>query len=279
MRRIEGGVFSMGAARFYPEERPVRKVEVTSFLIDATPVTNAQFARFVAATGHVTLAERPWTGPEGRQMPPGSAVFHPPRGPVNLADASSWWRHVEGACWRQPSGPGSDIAGLDGHPVVHVVWEDAAAYAAWAGKRLLTEPEWEFAARGGVEGADYAWGNQLAPDGAMLANYWQGEFPHQNLGLDGWERTSPVRSFPANDYGLFDMIGNVWEWTADCWDVGYVNAPADGSARIDGDCTQRVARGAGWSSNARNGRSSNRGNYQAGVPYESVGFRVVRELP
>jgi formylglycine-generating enzyme required for sulfatase activity len=211
MVRIEGGAFSMGSARFYPEERPVRLAQVESFWIDETPVTNAEFSRFVQATGYRTLAER--------LAPAGSAVFVASATPVPALDPRLWWEFRAGACWHRPLGEGSSLAGLEEHPVVHVAHEDAAAYAAWAGKRLPTEAEWEFAARGGLEGADYAWGNELTPDGAMLANYWQGTFPHENLLLDGWERTSPIRSYPANGYGLFDMIGNVWEWTGDAWSL------------------------------------------------------------
>ncbi|WNO53565.1 formylglycine-generating enzyme family protein [Stakelama saccharophila] len=220
MRFIEGGSFTMGSDNFYPEEMPARSVRVDSFWIDETPVTNAEFARFTEATGHVTVAE---TAPDPADYPdmlaemarPGSAVFRKTSGPVDLSDASQWWHYSFGADWRHPLGPGSTIEGLDDHPVVHIAYGDAEAYAAWAGKELPTEAEWEYAARGGLGGKDYAWGDELAPDGAMLANYWQGLFPFANQKLDGWERTSPVKSFPANGFGLYDMIGNVWEWTSD----------------------------------------------------------------
>ena len=220
MIQIPGGTFAMGSEQFYPEEAPVRRVRVDGFRIDAVPVTNAQFARFVAATGHVTFAEIP---PDPRQYPgmlpelahPGSLVFEPTPGPVPLTGGAIWWDYRIGANWRQPLGPGSSIEGLEDHPVVHIAHADAEAYAAWAGKALPTEAEWEWAARGGLERAEYAWGDELAPGGAMLANYWQGPFPHGNSLEDGWLRTSPVRSYPANPYGLYDMIGNVWEWTAD----------------------------------------------------------------
>ena len=217
---IPGGTFAMGSAAFYPEEAPVRTVRVDAFRIDQTPVTNAQFARFVAATGHVTFAEIP---PDPRQYPgmlpelayAGSLVFEPLAGPVPLSGDPAWWDYRLGASGRAPLGPGSSIEGLADHPVVHVAHADAEAYAQWAGKALPTEAEWEWAARGGLEGADYAWGGELAPGGQMLANYWQGPFPHGNSLEDGWLRTSPVRSYPPNGYGLYDMIGNVWEWTAD----------------------------------------------------------------
>lgn len=222
MRLIEGGTFTMGSDRFYPEERPLRRVRVDSFWMDETPVTNRQFAAFVTATGHVTVAEK---APDPADYPgllpemaiAGSLVFRMAAGPVNLSVPANWWAFVPGADWRHPFGEGSNVAGLEDHPVVHVAHADAEAYAHWAGKRLRTEAEWEFAARGGLESADYAWGDELAPDGAMLANYWQGRFPYENLALDGWKRTSPVRSYPPNPYGLFDMIGNVWEWTRDWW--------------------------------------------------------------
>ncbi|WP_423143089.1 formylglycine-generating enzyme family protein [Parablastomonas sp. CN1-191] len=220
MIAVPGGTFVMGSARFYPEEAPPRRVKVGPFQIDASPVTNAQFAAFVRATGHVTTAEIP---PDPRDYPgmppalakPGSLVFHKTAGPVALDDVGQWWRFQLGAEWRHPLGPGSDLAGLDDHPVVHVSWHDAAAFARWAGKDLPTEAEWEYAASGGLDDADYAWGNELAPGGAMLANYWQGLFPFANQCLDGWERTSPVRTFPPNGHGIYDMIGNTWEWTAD----------------------------------------------------------------
>ena len=219
MRRIEGGVFRMGCEHFYPEEQPVHRVRVDSFLIDRTPVTNAEFARFVEATGHVTVAEiapraEDYPGALPEMLQPASLVFIKPDGPVPM-QLGQWWRYVFGADWRHPTGPDSTLEGRADHPVIHVAAADAEAYAAWAGKRLPTEAEWEYAARGGRDGEDYAWGDELAPQGRMLANFWQGQFPFENTAEDGFERTSPVRSFPANGYGLFDMIGNTWEWTSD----------------------------------------------------------------
>ncbi|MBC2653585.1 formylglycine-generating enzyme family protein [Novosphingobium aerophilum] len=222
MIRLEGGEFTMGSLNFYPEEAPLVRVRVNPFWVDETPVTNAQFAEFVAATGHITVAE---VAPDPKDYPgmlpgmdqPGSLVFHKSTVPVGTDDPSRWWSFTFGADWRHPHGPNSSLDGLDDHPVVHVAWSDAAAYAKWAGKALPTEAEWEFAARGGLEGKDFAWGDELAPDGAMMANTWQGLFPFANTMEDGWERTSPVRSFPPNGYGIHDMIGNVWEWTADWW--------------------------------------------------------------
>jgi formylglycine-generating enzyme required for sulfatase activity len=220
MARIEGGAFTMGSDAHYPEEGPAHRVAVDGFWIDRTPVTNRQFRRFAEATGYVTLAERPpdptlYPGIRPGMLKAGSLVFRKPGRPVPADDYTQWWGFTFGAFWRRPKGKGSHLAGLEDHPVVHVAYEDAAAYAAWAGKALPSEAEWEFAARGGLDGKAYAWGDELAPGGRMLANYWQGAFPWQNLATDGYEGTSPVGSFPANGYGLLDMIGNVWEWTED----------------------------------------------------------------
>jgi formylglycine-generating enzyme required for sulfatase activity len=216
---VPDGRFLMGSDDFYPEERPARPESVQGFWIDTYPVTNADFRRFVDATGYTTACERvpdPALYPDADPslLVPGSLVFQMPPGPVSLRDYRSWWAYVPGADWRHPEGPGSAIAGRDDHPVVHVSYEDACAYAAWAGKVLPLEPEWEFAARGGLDGAAYAWGDAVAPDGRAMANIWQGRFPWENLKLDGHAGTSPVDAFPANGFGLYDMIGNVWEWTA-----------------------------------------------------------------
>lgn len=233
MRYLAGGAFLMGCDDFYPEERPVRSVIVSDFWIDEHPVTVAEFRRFVKAMGYVTTAEQP---PEAADYPdadaallvPGSLVFHKTARPVDLSDVRAWWSYVPGASWRAPEGPGSNLNGRDRHPVTHVTYADAEAYAAWAGKQLPTEAEWEFAARGGLEQAVFAWGNAFAPKGKMLANTWQGEFPWQNLLLDGYERTSPVGAFPPNGFGLYDMTGNVWEWTCD--EFALPGAPEPGTA-------------------------------------------------
>ena len=232
MVHIAGGVFTMGSENFYPEEAPKRRVRVDPFRIDATPVTNREFARFVEATGHVTEAE---IAPDPKDYPdmlpgmdqPGSLVFNKTKGPVDMGNPGNWWSFVFGTDWRHPYGPDSDIdaLGLWDHPVVQVAYGDAEAYARWAGKSLPTEAEFEFAARGGLDDADYAWGDEMAPEGRMMANYWQGLFPFANTMDDGWERTSPVRSFDPNGYGLYDLIGNVWEWTSDWWAVN-PKAPA-----------------------------------------------------
>jgi sulfatase modifying factor 1 len=217
---LSGGKFRMGSDGHYPEEAPVHRVHVDGFFIDLYPVTNRQFRRFVEATGYVTVAElapdpKDYPGALPHMLKPGSLVFTPPRHAVDLKNWSQWWRFEFGANWRRPNGRGRSNQGLDDHPVVHVAYKDTAAYAAWAGKDLPTEAEWEYAARGGLDGAEFAWGEELAPVGRHMANTWQGAFPHENLVTDGYARTSPVGAFPANGYGLFDMIGNVWEWTTD----------------------------------------------------------------
>jgi formylglycine-generating enzyme required for sulfatase activity len=220
MVAIPGGRFRMGSDTAYPEEAPAHSVEVDGFHIDARAVTNAQFAAFVAATGHVTLAEivpdaADYPGAKPEMLFAGSLVFHKTRGPVDTRDWSQWWRLQPGANWRAPYGPGSGLAGMEDHPVVQVAYGDALAYARWAGKDLPTEAEFEYAARGGLDGATYAWGEVFRPGGKHMANTWQGKFPHHNSREDGWEATAPVGSYPPNGYGLYDMIGNVWEWTQD----------------------------------------------------------------
>lgn len=217
---IPGGEFNMGSDRHYSEEAPAHAVTVDGFWMDRTPVTNAEFARFVEATAYVTHAERPadaadYPGAKPELLVPASIVFQKPRGRVDINNRFNWWAYVAGANWRRPLGPGSSIAGLDDHPVVHVAFADAQRYAEWANKTLPTEAEWEFAARGGLDGAEFVWGDELRPDGKIMANTWQGEFPWQHLAEDGYEWTSPVGTFPPNGYGLHDMAGNVWEWTVD----------------------------------------------------------------
>jgi formylglycine-generating enzyme required for sulfatase activity len=217
---IAGGTFRMGSDQHYPEEAPVHRATVDGFWIDPTPVTNREFRRFVKATGHVTVAEREpdpkdYPGALPEMLKAGSLVFTPPDYPVDLRDWSQWWAFTFGATWCRPYGSKSSIKDLDDHPVVHVAHADAEAYAAWAGKSLPTEAEWEFAARGGLDGGEFAWGDEFTPNGRQMANTWQGAFPFQNKREDGYERTSPVTAFPPNGYGLHDMIGNVWEWTSD----------------------------------------------------------------
>jgi formylglycine-generating enzyme required for sulfatase activity len=220
MVSIQGGMFWMGSDCHYPEEAPVHRVTVRPFLMDRTPVTNGQFRKFVEATGYLTVAEvapdpKDYPGALPHMLKPGSLVFAPPAHPVDLRDWSRWWRFEFTVNWRRPAGRGRQNWGLDDHPVVHVAYRDVQAYAAWVGKELPTEAEWEYAARGGLDGAEFAWGDEFMPGGRHMANTWQGAFPQENLATDGYMRTSPVGAFPPNGYGLYDMIGNVWEWTSD----------------------------------------------------------------
>ena len=223
MVQVAGGRFRMGSAGFYPEEGPVREVTVDGFWIDRFPVTNEAFGRFVAATGYVTVAERTpaaedFPGAPPENLVPGSMVFQKRTEPVDLRNYANWWAWVPGADWRHPKGPASSLEGLARHPVVHVAYEDAEAYARWARQELPTEAEWEFASRGGLDGATFPWGEDEFPDGKAMVNSWQGEFPWQNLLTDGHEGTSPVGAFPPNGYGLYDTVGNVWEWTSDWYE-------------------------------------------------------------
>jgi formylglycine-generating enzyme required for sulfatase activity len=244
MRWIPGGEFTMGsdAPGAHPNEAPPHRVRVDGLWMDETPVTNAEFARFVAATDYVTIAERPvdWEQlqkdvqpgtpkPPDEELAPGSLVFTPTAQRVPLDDLTGWWRWQKGANWRQPEGPGSSIAGKDQHPVVQIAWHDAMAYAAWAQKRLPTEAEWEYAARGGRQGTRFAWGDELRPGGKSMANIWSGTFPVQDTGEDGFAGVSPVRSFPPNGYGLYDMGGNVWNWCSDWFrSDAHAAAPSEG---------------------------------------------------
>ena len=219
MIAIPAGNYQVGSDRFYPEEAPVRQVSIASFEIDQAPVTNSEFMQFVDATGYQTVSERPPDPTLYPDLPPEeqipeSVVFLPPPPTVDRSEPLSWWALIAGADWRHPQGPDTSLEGLMQHPVVHVAFEDALAYADWAGKRLPTADEWEVAARGGLVDQDYAWGSEKTPDGRWLANVWQGPFPWQNKETDGWFWTSPVGSFPANGYGLVDVCGNVWEWTS-----------------------------------------------------------------
>jgi formylglycine-generating enzyme len=306
MIRIPGGEFTMGSddplAR--KNEQPPHRVRVSGFWMDETPVTNEQFGRFVKATGYATLAERKPEWEELRkQLPPdtpkpddsllvaGSMVFIPTSGPVDLARMENFWQWVPGASWRHPEGPQSDLAGRDTHPVVHIAWEDAAAYAKWAGKRLPTEAEWEFAARGGTSGGRYYWGGEFKPNGKYMANTWNGSFPYQNTREDGFERTSPVRSYPANGYGLYDMAGNVWNWCADWYlpdshaerVTGPVCSDPQGPRHVSGRLQpMRVTKGgsflchpdycASYRPSARRGLSPDTG-------MSHVGFRCVADGP
>ncbi len=237
MVELPGGLFTMGSNDHYREEAPVHPVKVSPFRIDRHQVTNSQFADFVSSTGYITVAERPlipadYPGAPEENLAPGSLVFTGTSGPVDLRDLMQWWAWTPGASWLHPRGPGSSLADLGEHPVVQIAYEDAAAYAAWAGKELPSEAEWEYAARGGIDGAVYTWGNTPEAESERQANYWHGDFPWR--ADDGYGRTAPVGSFPANDFGLFDMAGNVWEWTSDWYALGHDSeeassccAPAD----------------------------------------------------
>ncbi|HYE85463.1 MAG TPA: formylglycine-generating enzyme family protein [Vicinamibacterales bacterium] len=285
MKSIPAGEFTMGSDADYgmSNERPARRVRVESFSIDEHPVTNAQFAAFVQATGYVTVAEqRPDWEELRKQLPPGtpkpppdvlvpgSAVFTPPSGPVPLDDTEAWWRWTPGASWRHPEGPGSDISSRPDHPVVHVSWDDAMAFATWAGKRLPTEAEWEFAARGGSHGTRYAWGDTPPSPDDHRANIFHGQFPHHATNDDGFAGTSPVKAFPANGYGLYDMAGNVWQWTAD----RYRPSPAD----PEGD--RRVIKGGSFLCHVSYCESY-RPSARRGVPPDTgsshVGFRLAQD--
>jgi len=265
MAYIPGGRFRMGADDGYIEEAPAHAVEVDGFWIDRRAVTNDDFAAFVAATGHVTIAENvpdaaDYPGALPQMLFAGSLVFKKTRGPVDTRDWSQWWELRPGADWRHPFGPASGVGGLGDHPVVHIAYADALGYARWQGKDLPTEAEFEYAARGGLDGATYAWGAVFRPGGKHMANTWQGKFPFQNSREDGWEATAPVGSFPANGYGLFDMIGNTWEWTQDWFQPGHTadntgkaccvpknpRGPATGTLDSSAPIRQRVLKGGSY---------------------------------
>ena len=226
MLLLPGGEFSMGSDDHYPEERPMHRVKVTSFHIDRFLVTNKEFEKFVRETGYLTFAERPlnvadYPGVSVDALQPGSLVFSPKRDVTEWRGVVDWWNYVPAANWRSPFGPGSSIQGLEDHPVVHVAFEDAGAYAAWAGKQLPTEAQWEYAARGGLDRATYSWGEHLMPGGKLMANIWLDEFPLRKLASCARGTTSAVGQYPPNGYGLYDMIGNVWEWTLDWFNSGH----------------------------------------------------------
>ena len=221
---IPPGEFQMGSADFYPEERPVHPVSLDGFWIDATPVTWEDFARFVEETSYVTVAEQDlnpddYPGVSEEDLAAGSLVFTQTRGPVDLNNPANWWQFTKGANWRKPQGTEQQVP--PDYPVVQVAWDDVAAYADWFGKSLPTEAEWEYAARGGLDGATFPWGNEFDPDGVSMANTWEGEFPWHNTQRDGFTGTSPVGTYPPNGYGLFDMVGNVWEWTSNWWSTSH----------------------------------------------------------
>lgn len=288
---IPGGTFEMGADEFV-DARPVHVVRVSGFWMDEHEVTNAQFAEFVRQTGYVTVAERPLNPKDYPDVPPaqlipGSAVFSPPAQPVSLNNPLQWWQYVGGASWQHPKGPNSSIRGHEQEPVVQVSYDDAVAYARWAGKRLPTEAEWEFAARGGRGSQTYYWGNDLKPGGHWVANIFQGDFPHKNTLDDGFAEAAPVRTFPANGYGLYDMDGNVWEWCQDYYRPDYyqqspVSNPPGPTDSFDPDepgAVKRVQRGGSFLCSDQyciRYRAGSRGKGEVSSGSNNLGFRCVR---
>ncbi len=303
MVRLEGGLFQMGSDSHYPEEAPRHPVRVDGFWIDRAPVTNRAFAEFVRKTGHVTTAEiapdpKDYPGALPEMCRPGSMLFVQPPGPVSLSNHALWWTFSFGTDWRHPHGPGSSLDGLDDHPVVHVSFTDALAYADWAGKQLPTEAEWEYAAWGGRDECEFAWGDALEPEGKPMANVWQGLFPWQNEMKDGYLRTSPVGAFPRNGFGLLDMIGNVWEWTTDWYRARHPDAAAKpccipanprGGARSDsharGDpaaIPRKVVKGGSHlcaPNYCRRYRPAARHPHAIDTSTSHIGFRCVQRLP
>jgi formylglycine-generating enzyme required for sulfatase activity len=294
MAFIPGGSFKMGSERHQPEERFIHTVGVDGFWIDRHEVTNAQFERFVMATGHVTLAERgvdPRTRPgmPREMLAPGSVVFIQPTELRRGGSITQWWRYVAGANWRRPSGPGSTIAGKESHPVVHVAYEDALAYARWRGRSLPTEAQWEYAARGGRDGED-DWSSAFDADGKPIANTWQGIFPAYDTREDGYAGTAPVGCFAPNGYGLYDMIGNVWEWTSDWYRPGHPREPANNPAGphlrevglAQGQAPSRVIKGGSYlcaSNYCARYRPAARQPQEADLSAAHVGFRTVLNRP
>ena len=294
---IPGGKFSRGTKTAELNALPVRRIVVDPFFMDATEVTNANYSRFVESTGYVTIAEqkpdpKDFPGADPKLLVPGSVVFTPPEVKVEKWLPGShlqWWRWQPGACWKHPKGPGSDIKGLDDHPVVHVAWEDAMAYAKWLGKRLPTEAEWEFAARGGLAGKMHVWGKDKTPGGKHMANIWQGRFPLRNTEADGFTLTAPVKSYPPNGYGLYEMSGNVWEWCYDWYRPDYYQyapsknpiGPESGFDPREPTIPKRVSRGGSFLCSDEycvNYRVGNRGSSDPMTGLNHTGFRCVRSV-
>lgn len=310
MRWIDAGEFIMGSgdARSPSSEKPAHRVRVDGFWIDENLVTNAQFRDFVTKTGYVTTAEQKpdWEALKGQVAPgtpkpdeallvPGSLVFTPPPTAVSLDNVNAWWRWTPGASWQHPTGPDSNLAGLENHPVVHVSWDDVIAYATWVGKRLPTEAEWEYAARGGLVNKRFPWGDEFKPQGKFMANTFQGAFPHAGIAEDGYARTSPVTSFPANGYGLYDMAGNVWQWTSDWFDPrtyalratqGVVVNPKGPSKSLatpsEPLASRRVIKGGSFLCNVsycESYRPSARRGHSSDTGTSHIGFRLVLSKP
>jgi formylglycine-generating enzyme required for sulfatase activity len=293
---IRGGTFAMGSKDGASDEQPVHEVTVKSFFMDQTEVTNGQFEAFTKAAGYLTVAERTLSAKEIPGLLPEfegktlSLCFRAPTGDVDLRNSAQWWLPVIGANWRHPDGPGSDLKGIEKHPVVHVAWDDAVAYCKWAGKRLPTEAEWEYAARGGLEGARFIWGNEFNPGGKWMANTWQGRFPGENTGEDGYKRTAPVRTYQPNGFGLFDMAGNVWEWCADWYLPDYYarspkENPTGPDTSFDPDepgTMKRVTRGGSWmcaDNYCRGYRPGARMKTSPDTGLQNTGFRCVKDVP
>lgn len=288
---VSGGKFLMGADEF-PDSRPVHQVSVDGFWMDAHEVTNAEYARFVAATNYKTVAERPlnpadYPGVPADKLVPGSAVFTPTLQKVSFENPLQWWNYVPGASWDHPEGKGSSIKGRENFPVVHVSYEDAAAYARWAGKRLPTEAEWEFAAQGGRGNHTYYWGDQLKPNGKWVANIYQGSFPDQNLKEDGYAGAAPVKMFPPNPYGLYDMDGNVWEWCEDLYRPDYYQkspgknpkGPSDSYDPDEPGAVKHVQRGGSFLCSDEyciRYKAGSRGKGETSSGSNNLGFRCVR---
>ncbi|PRY36037.1 formylglycine-generating enzyme required for sulfatase activity [Spirosoma oryzae] len=289
---IPGGSFRMGSDEF-ADARPVHSVTVDGFWMDTHEVTNADFARFVKQTGYRTTAERPLDPADYPDVPadklvPGSAVFTPPAQGVSLDNPLQWWQYVGGANWQHPAGPGSSIRGHEDEPVVHVSYDDAVAYARWAGKRLPTEAEWEFAARAGLEEQPYYWGNTQQPGGKWVANIYQGDFPQRNTQADGFAGIAPVKRFPANPYGLYDMDGNVWEWCQDLYRPDYYSqsptanppGPADSYDPEEPGSVKRVQRGGSFLCSDQyctRYKAGSRGKGEVSSGSNNLGFRCVRD--
>ncbi len=291
---VAGGTFRMGNADF-PDATPLRDVTVSDFWMDEHEVTNAQFARFVAATGYQTVAERPldprdFPGVPADVLQPGSAVFTPPSVQVGLNNHLQWWDYVPGASWKHPEGPDSDITGRGDEPVVHIAYEDAEAYAQWVGKRLPTEAEWEYAARAGRAATTYYWGDEMRPEGKWMANIYQGNFPTADTGDDGYKGVAPVRSYPANPLGLYDMDGNVWEWCSDFYRPDYYQhapalnpqGPEDSHDPQEPGFVKRVQRGGSFLCNEQYCEryiAGSRGKGEVSSASNNLGFRLVSDVP
>jgi formylglycine-generating enzyme len=287
---LPSGSFRMGSTSFYPEEAPIHAVSVPAFAVERHPVTNAQFAEFVSATRYVTVAEQPidpalYPGVDPGELRTGAMVFRPAPRPVDLRDWRQWWIWVPGASWRHPFGPDSDVADRADHPVVQVAYPDAAAYARWAGRRLPTEAEWEYAARGGAT-TTYAWGDEEKPGGKLMANTWQGRFPYRNDGALGWVGTSPVAAFPPNEFGLYDMIGNVWEWTTTEFSAHHrLNQPPKACCAPAGPADPTIAQTLKGGSHlcapeyCHRYRPAARSPQSQDTATTHIGFRCVRDLP